>query len=438
MNNSTALALLPLSKVTEDPESMAAVEALEALRLLALGSSRGLLPPSNQLQLLLHKVPLLLSAVRAYQGSYRNDDAGGAADTAGVAGATELPKVRLPTLDVETSSPAPPQLPLIGALKLPINSQFAVAGLNMLIELRRKIRFVLHVLKLANAQISNRVRDLQQLFDDKRPGTIHEGEQYDGAVAPSENEDAEPDAEPAAELAAEPTPGSRDAGMRHRTPHHLRRSSVSELDANLLTPQILHDDADMSTPGPNLRAGLLLPTILHALFITARTLGPAPNATLQTQREIILTVKKIVLVVLLYAGLAPLPDPDRAEIRENLIRLPLRWLLLLVRRQLLLHLEDAPAMPSDAEEAAQQKKDRVLVLANELLEMISNITRVFDLALTGAEAYVKQGQYEKVYRKRAIIQHEREMRAKRMRAEGQEVPEDDEDEDDDYEIFRAC
>lgn len=109
------------------------------------------------------------------------------------------------------------------------------------------------------------------------------------------------------------------------------------------------------------------------------------SATDQIRCEIVGTVKKIVTFISKYGGNS-LPEPARSDVREELLRLPNRWASTQGTQSVFNYSTNA----------------KVLVLANDSLDMVSSVMSVFDDTLTKAEFWVKQKQ-EKQLAKHAIL-----------------------------------
>jgi bZIP factor len=107
------------------------------------------------------------------------------------------------------------------------------------------------------------------------------------------------------------------------------------------------------------------------------------SATDEIRYEIVGTVKKIVSFISKYGGTS-LPEPARTDVREELLRLPNRW-----------------ASQASSSMFNYNTNAKVLVLANDSLDMVSSVMTVFDETLSRAEYWIKQKQ-EKQLAKHAI------------------------------------
>lgn len=107
------------------------------------------------------------------------------------------------------------------------------------------------------------------------------------------------------------------------------------------------------------------------------------SAADEIRYEIVGTVKKIVSFISKYGGNS-LPEPARTDVREELLRLPNKW------------------ASQSAGSYNYTTNAKVLVLANDSLEMVSSVMSVFDDTLSKAEFWVKQKQ-EKQLAKHAIL-----------------------------------
>lgn len=115
------------------------------------------------------------------------------------------------------------------------------------------------------------------------------------------------------------------------------------------------------------------------------------ETTLQIKQEIVTTVKKVVSLISKYAGNS-LPEPARSNVRQTLLRLPTKWAT-----------SSTTTSPSTCTSSSIfNTNGKVLILANESLEMVSSVMSVFDETLTKAELWVRRKQ-EKQLAKAAIL-----------------------------------
>jgi len=124
------------------------------------------------------------------------------------------------------------------------------------------------------------------------------------------------------------------------------------------------------------------------------------NTTVQIKQEIVSTVKKVVSLISKYAGNS-LPEPARSNVRETLLRLPTKW----ATNTTTTTTPTTTASTSSTSSSSSSifnTNGKVLILANESLEMVSSVMSVFDETLTKAELWVKQKQ-EKQLAKAAIL-----------------------------------
>lgn len=108
--------------------------------------------------------------------------------------------------------------------------------------------------------------------------------------------------------------------------------------------------------------------------------------------ELINTIKKVYLLISKHTGIY-LPEPSRLKIRESLLNLP--------RKVQASEEETPPEKPSedpeqnDATEASSITKDsKIIILANETLEMIGKVIEILDENLNKAENWMNENQQE--------------------------------------------
>ncbi len=124
------------------------------------------------------------------------------------------------------------------------------------------------------------------------------------------------------------------------------------------------------------------------------------TTTVQIKQEIVTTVKKVVSLISKYAGNS-LPEPARSNVRETLLRLPTKWACTNTTNIITPSTTSIPSTSSSST-SFFNTSGKVLILANESLEMVSSVMSVFDETLTKAELWVKQKQ-EKQLAKAAIL-----------------------------------
>lgn len=99
------------------------------------------------------------------------------------------------------------------------------------------------------------------------------------------------------------------------------------------------------------------------------------STTDEIKHEIIGTVKKIVSFISKYGGNS-LPEPARTDVREELLKLPNRWASQQTTNTLINYNTNA----------------KVLVLANDSLDMVRSVMSVFHDTLSRADHWIKQKQ----------------------------------------------
>ncbi|CCH46002.1 Transcriptional repressor OPI1 [Wickerhamomyces ciferrii] len=118
---------------------------------------------------------------------------------------------------------------------------------------------------------------------------------------------------------------------------------------------------------------------------------------IQIKQEIVTTIKKVVSLISKYAGNS-LPEPARSNVRQTLLRLPTKWASSTTTDPL----NQPPSTSTTNSSSFFNTNGKVLILANESLEMVSSIMNVFDETLNKAELWVKQKQ-QKQLTKMAIL-----------------------------------
>ncbi|AGO10500.1 AaceriABR048Wp [[Ashbya] aceris (nom. inval.)] len=100
----------------------------------------------------------------------------------------------------------------------------------------------------------------------------------------------------------------------------------------------------------------------------------------EIKMEVVGTVKKVYSLISRFAG-SSLPEPARSQVRETLLKMPTNWSLTVNSA--------SQETPTNARLSANSK---MLILAEESLDMVSNIIQVFDMTLGRAEEWVKHKQ----------------------------------------------
>jgi bZIP factor len=108
------------------------------------------------------------------------------------------------------------------------------------------------------------------------------------------------------------------------------------------------------------------------------------NTTNEIKQEIVGTVKKVVTFISKYAGKS-LAEPERSNVRRELLKLPNKW-----------------ATQASSSILGYDTNGKVLVLAHESLEMVGSVMSVFDESLAKAEIWIKRKQ-EKQLARQAVL-----------------------------------
>ncbi|GAV54503.1 hypothetical protein ZYGR_0AM00410 [Zygosaccharomyces rouxii] len=114
--------------------------------------------------------------------------------------------------------------------------------------------------------------------------------------------------------------------------------------------------------------------------------------------EVVGTVKKVYSLISKFAGNS-LPEPARTQVRQTLLNLPTNWSL------------SASNSSSSSRRARSQRKPlttngKVLILAEESLNVVRNVMNVVDSSLGKAEEWVKQKQELKEILKERFVQQQ--------------------------------
>lgn len=192
-------------------------------------------------------------------------------------------------------------------------------------ETKRRLRFCLHILKLANDNISSKVDDLQHMLCD-----------------------------------SEEVQSSQEKTVQLATPEKDSRAVVTEKSVSDPESDILSNE------------------------VTAVS-SNVPEEAQETRIEIVSTVKKIIHVISNFrpstlSGHEVSTDEGVAESEERELKSTIRDIILNLPTQI-----QQSATPSQALQAT----DRVLVFAKESLNMISKLTNVFSEQLEKAESWVE-------------------------------------------------
>ncbi|SCU94959.1 LADA_0G12530g1_1 [Lachancea dasiensis] len=208
--------------------------------------------------------------------------------------------------------------------------------LNMSIESKKRLVTCLHLLKLANYQLSNRVSFLQDLIHKEqrlRRGRIREN----------------------------PNKTQRSVG---RSPNGNEKPSGSEDDD-------IESDGDQGRVEEN-------DDDEEEFYDASDNLDEQSNVV---KMEIVGTVKKIYFLISKFTGNS-LPEPARSQVRETLLKLPSNWITSMNSEKLAIYTNSKSLSPNG----------KILILAQESLGMVHNVMDVVDNTLGKAEEWVKHKQ----------------------------------------------
>ncbi|SCV01200.1 LAME_0G14708g1_1 [Lachancea meyersii CBS 8951] len=228
--------------------------------------------------------------------------------------------------------------------------------LNMSIESKKRLVTCLHLLKLANYQLSNRVSFLQDLVHKEqqlRGGRIRENI---GRRIKVRGEKRPDDADIAAK--------DRDNGERKENDEY-DENEKGESNGDEDEPE--DEDEDECEDGDKDR-----------YYDASDNLHEQSDAV---KMEIVGTVKKVYSLVSKFTGNS-LPEPARTQVRESLLKLPSNWTSSM----------NSENLSKYTNSKRLSRNGKVLILAKESLGMVHNVMDVVDNTLGKAEEWVKQKQ----------------------------------------------
>lgn len=131
--------------------------------------------------------------------------------------------------------------------------------------------------------------------------------------------------------------------------------------------------------------------------------------------EVVGTVKKVYSLISKFAGNS-LPEPARTQVRQTLLNLPTNWSL------------SANSSSASSRRARFQRKPlttngKILILAEESLNVVRNVMNVVDSSLGKAEEWVKQKQELKELLKERFVQQQWKMQVRNQLKKEQEEEE---------------
>ncbi|AET39622.1 transcriptional regulator OPI1 Ecym_4590 [Eremothecium cymbalariae DBVPG len=137
----------------------------------------------------------------------------------------------------------------------------------------------------------------------------------------------------------------------------------------------------------------------------------ADERSKEIKMEVVGTVKKVYSLISHFAGNS-LPEPARSQVRETLLNLPTNWSL---------NVNSTSKQRSSNPRLSANGK--ILILAEESLDMVSNVIQVFDGTIGKAEEWVKHKRELKELIKAQYIETQLKLKVKRQlekeQAEGQ-------------------
>lgn len=228
---------------------------------------------------------------------------------------------------------------------------------NMSIESKKRLITCLHLLKLANKQLSEKVTNLQELVQ-------------------KENE---------AEHQHEIKMGLHSHTLK-KNPHN-RTVSISSL--------ISHDDEMEPTKQQQEHAEEEEEE--EEFFDAFDTKENDEQATI-IKMEVVGTIKKVYSMISRFTG-SSLPEPARSQVRASLLNLPINWSSTVSHlssndKNAIIHSTkpDVNISNNREEEPYISTNGKVLILAKESLDMVHNVMEVVDSTLGKAEEWMKQKQ----------------------------------------------
>ena len=226
---------------------------------------------------------------------------------------------------------------------------------NMSIESKKRLITCLHLLKLANKQLSEKVTNLQDLVQ-------------------KENE-----AEYLHEVKMGPHPHTLKKNPHSKT---VSISSLISQDSEVESTKQRPDHEEEEEE--------------EEFFDAFDTKENDEQATI-IKMEVVGTIKKVYSMISRFTG-SSLPEPARSQVRASLLNLPINW------SSTVSHLSSNdknaiinPAKPdvtvsNNDEEPYISTNGKVLILAKESLDMVHNVMEVVDSTLGKAEEWMKQKQ----------------------------------------------
>ncbi|CDK24843.1 unnamed protein product [Kuraishia capsulata CBS 1993] len=236
--------------------------------------------------------------------------------------------------------------------------------MNLSIESRKKLTMLINFLKIGNKQLSSRIDSLIELCDRQQP----------------KDEDEFVDAKSQISRTA-----SMDSLTAINSTDEVNSSSLVKEESQVVTQTAEESSGDSTSNSSPAAAASNTPSASATddLFLQ------------QLKQEIVGTVKKIVNVVSKFSGNS-LPEPARSNVREVLLKLPINWATAIN--------QDGPEEDQQAQQQRQehrksilsnlyskymQKKpdpnERVLILAQESLDMIQKVMKFCNDSLDKAE-----------------------------------------------------
>ena len=294
--------------------------------------------------------------------------------------------------------------------------------LNMSIESKKRLITCLHLLKLANKQLADKVNNLQDMVREeqevprrRRRRTITNSHDRNG------NGTAASDI--------------RRRRQRASTISDIPDSGTSASDREP-TPQSAPANTDTDSPdedcyGPN----------ANEEFFDAFDSNDFDEKSTVIKMEVVGTIKKVYALISSYTG-DSLPEPARSQVRESLLSMPNNWF------QSANAVEPVANEESNGEENGSSTtpmnrtrssssasvadgnlsaNGKVLLLAKESLEMVQNVMDVVDSTLGKAEEWVKQKQEVKEMFLKSLLEKQRQsqMRLEQAQAMARAAGHDD-------------
>ncbi|SCU89325.1 LANO_0D04500g1_1 [Lachancea nothofagi CBS 11611] len=244
--------------------------------------------------------------------------------------------------------------------------------LNMSIESKKRLVTCLHLLKLANYQLSNRVSFLQDLVQKEqqiRRGRIRENLNRTQSRGKKNSRSRR---RPDSSRSASGEGGITEGEKHKKIDEEQGEKSQKEGDENEDEDED-EDEEDGEDEGDDEEDD-----DDDRFYDASDNIDEQSNVV---KMEIVGTVKKVYSLVSKFTGNS-LPEPARTQVRESLLKLPSDWTSSMNSENLATYTHSKGLSPNG----------KVLILAKESLGMVHSVMDVVDNTLGKAEEWVKQKQ----------------------------------------------